>query len=308
MSKKISILISVYNWDVFPLIEHLIKEIDLNQITDIEIILIDDCSTEIGQKNKNREKISELYTPYVEYIELDHNVGRGSIRNLLAEKASGEYLLFLDCDVLPDEDNFILTYLHHIKNKKYDVLCGGISYKKSLSCSKEYDFYRFLSSKNDVKNAAERNIIPWRHMHTANILVRKSVFFEIPFNSQFVGYGYEDCEWGIRLQKNVKVLHIENTVSHLGLIKKKDVYERMCKSINNYLLLASLHPDYFRKTYISKVVQLFNCLSSGQLRFINKVIKENFFRYNNNAISYILFQFNKVILIAMVQRNSSLRQ
>ncbi|KKK69352.1 hypothetical protein LCGC14_2934920, partial [marine sediment metagenome] len=45
------------------------------------------------------------------YFELEENIGRTKIRNLIAQKAIGKYLLFLDADGLPDNNDFIGKFL-----------------------------------------------------------------------------------------------------------------------------------------------------------------------------------------------------
>jgi hypothetical protein len=205
---------------------------------------------------------------------------------------------FFDADVLPDNPDVLEKYLTYIYEDRWDVICGGLSYQSRIMNEKEYDFYVYMSGKLNVKPAKTRNITPWRYLWTSNIMVRKSAFLSTPFDERFVGYGYEDAEWGIRLSKQYKVLHIDNTVSHLGLITKKTVYQKMVASIGNYLLLAKIHPRSFQESSVSKIVKWLILLNSSMLENIDNFLKKLFFCINDNRLSLLLLQFNKAILLA----------
>ena len=59
-----------------------------------------------------------------------NNLGRGKNINLLAEKAKYDYLLILDCDTFPTQNNFIKNYISTTNNIENLVVFGGIQYKK----------------------------------------------------------------------------------------------------------------------------------------------------------------------------------
>lgn len=297
---KLSILIPVYNWDISQLIHGLINEIiGKNLSNQVELILIDDCSTDVEVKYSNNKLIRQLNLNCIKYSEMNKNLGRVAVRNLLAEKSSDHFFLFLDSDVLPDRADFITQYLFYCDTDEYDVICGGISYKQRIMKGQEFDFYVYLSYKSGIKNAFERNKVSWRSIFTSNILIRKVVFFDTPFDDRFIGYGYEDSEWGIRLVNKYKVLHIDNPVSHLGLVSKSNIYKRMRGSIKNYYLLSVLHPQAFRESDIARYVRLLKCLNIHSLRMIDSILNKLFCLISNQSISYILFQANKAILLAL---------
>lgn len=99
---KISVIMPIYNVEEF--LEEAIKSV-LHQTMkseEIEIILIDDCSTD------NSGRIAEEYAQKYEniyYYKLAQNSGMaGKPRNVGIEKANGKYIMFLDPDdyYLPD--------------------------------------------------------------------------------------------------------------------------------------------------------------------------------------------------------------
>lgn len=84
---RVSILIPVYNQE--KLIERCINSIPKRD--DIEIIVVDDCSTD------NTLKVLEKFDN-IKVIKNDKNLGIGLTRNKLLDNASGEYVFFLDSD------------------------------------------------------------------------------------------------------------------------------------------------------------------------------------------------------------------
>lgn len=295
----LSVLIPVYNWDIGLLVNKLKDEInkyDLSRIT--EIILVDDGSND-SVKETNR-RVTEVKNINLRYKELPHNVGRAKVRNILIKLATGKYILFLDTDVLPDNEDFLSKYLLYAQSAIYDVICGGISYKHRILWGKEYEIYLYLSQKTEVKSSEERNKEPWRYIFTSNVMVRKSVIEDEYFDERFVNWGYEDIEWAIRIIQNYKVYHIDNSVSHLGLKTKESIYKQLDQSAGNYALLAKIHPDYFEKTPIAKWVNRLKVFDSSVLNYLHYIFKSI---YNVNGlpipIYYYIIQLNKAVHLTM---------
>ncbi|AZI19340.1 glycosyltransferase family 2 protein [Chryseobacterium taklimakanense] len=106
---KLSVCIPVYNFDVRELVRDLQKEITEHQIN-AEILLIDDASDQHYIRiNKGIENEVE------NFVFLEKNAGRSQIRNLFLYYASGDYLLFLDCDGKVANPHFLKNYLSYIE-------------------------------------------------------------------------------------------------------------------------------------------------------------------------------------------------
>jgi len=302
---NLSILIPIYNWDVTLLYERLLDEIDGNNLSsEVEIIFADDFST-VSQVIDANSKIAKNEREYVSFNYMGRNIGRSGIRNWLAQRSKGKYLLFLDCDVLPDRDDFISNYLNCILEDNYDVVCGGRSYKSRVLADKEYDYHEYFGNKKEVKSAEKRNLTPWRYILTSNIMIRKSAYECTPFNEAFVGYGYEDVEWGIKLSKSYRIKHISNTASHLGLVSKRQVYEKMRESVHNYLLLKKLFPEAFKTALISRFVDLFGYLNTNSLKTLDAVLGYFFFqKWINKWTAFVAFQLNFAVILAMAINKS----
>jgi glycosyltransferase involved in cell wall biosynthesis len=296
----LSILIPVFNWNIVSLLERLMGEIDSSITDGVELIVIDDCSTDSVLSSDNYSYACSNPRTYFAYTALGRNAGRSVVRNLLASRARGEYLLFLDCDILPDSPSFIRNYLGYVKRNEFDVICGGRSYVIRVLQDKAYDFHVYFGNKKEVCSASIRNREPWKFVLTSNIMVRRKVFACMPFDERFVGYGYEDIEWGIRLSRNHRILHIENNASHIGLQTKSKMYEKMRESVPNYLLLSELYPEAYTNAVISKYAAFFSLLPSGLLCSLDACFRR-FFMQNSFGcrLSFISFQLDFAVLIAL---------
>jgi len=120
----LSILIPVYNYDVVSLVKKLHEQaMELN--ISFEIICLDDASNLFTNEN---QQINQFHNG--SFVILEKNIGRSAIRNLLAEKAAYQNLLFLDADTFPVHENFLLNYISKIDNRE-KIIYGGILYEKS---------------------------------------------------------------------------------------------------------------------------------------------------------------------------------
>jgi glycosyltransferase involved in cell wall biosynthesis len=296
---ELSILIPIYNTDITKLLDCLVKQIVSTNVSDkVEILLIDDCSSCPNMLLQNKKSVASHEHPGLRYITLQKNVGRANVRNLLALKSFGKYLLFLDSDVIPERNDFIADYFEQITAGK-PVVCGGICYRQRLDLNPECNFYLYFSGRTDAVPASARNKAAWAHLHTSNVLIKRDCFEQTPFDDRFTKYGYEDAEWSIRLMKKYEILHIDNAVSHLGLIPKAKFYSRMRESIDNYWLVMTLHPEVFKDRPLSSAIKVLEKLPAVILKVVDRLLQKAFFLAGSHLLAYIVFQANKAVLLVI---------
>ena len=203
----ISILIPCYNYNAYDLVSKLEKEcLTLGII--FEIICIDDAS--FSPLNELNQKINILTN--CKFFESKKNIGRSENRQLLSQKAQYKWLLYLDVDVKPLNEDFIKVYLNEIK-KGFEVVFGGFNYKKIESNNLRYLFGK---SREDIPSII-RNKKPYKYIISSNFLVKKVIFDRINRNININGYGM-DYFFGALLKENsISIKHIDNEVTHYGL-------------------------------------------------------------------------------------------
>ena len=207
----LSVLIPVYNEPVGPLVRELHRQGRQLGIP-FEIVCFDDASDKVFQQ-KNRV-LNEL--PSVYYRELSQNVGRAAIRNLLADAARYEYLLFLDSDVQPKSADLLKRYVDGLAPKV--VLVGGVVYAERPPTDPDLLLHYRYGQQRETQSKAQRQQHPYASFKSANFLITSDLFQTIRFDERLRDYGHEDTLFGFSLQlAGIEVRHLNNPVVHLGL-------------------------------------------------------------------------------------------
>lgn len=92
-SIKTSVIIPIYNTEKY--LKECIESVITQTQKEIEIILVDDCSTD--QSRKIIEEYTKKYS-FVKAIYQEVNLKQGTARNVGVKAALGEYIYFLDSD------------------------------------------------------------------------------------------------------------------------------------------------------------------------------------------------------------------
>lgn len=248
----LSVLIASYNWNVVSLVKELHEQL-VKATIPFEIICLDDASKSV--LNTENEQINSLTN--TSFKVLEKNIGRSAIRNLLAKKATHDWLLFLDADTMPVSKSFIQNYLNEISKNSTKVVLGGIAYKDN-----EYsDRIRWkLGKKGEEKTSEVRNTNPFQYFFTGNFLVHNAIFEDTKFDEELTQYGYEDLLFAKELEaKNVKVKHINNSVFHLGIDTNSEFLNKTKQALENAVKLLEKGKISFEN---AKVLALFKKLKS----------------------------------------------
>ena len=260
----LSILIPTYNYNVYPLVYSLQKQCADAGIA-YEIIVLDDGSK--WAENAENEKINLL--PGCTFRELEQNIGRSSIRNLLAQTARYDWLLFLDADTMTVNDTLISGYIPCMNNE-IKIVYGGIEYQKERPAQK--DLLRWIyGNGREVVPADERNKEPYLKILTLNFLIHKKVFEKVRFNESIPNLRHEDTLFSYNLsQAKIKAEHINNTVCHLGL-ESSEIFirkEEQSAEVLNYLTTHNLiDPDYVGVSRTYKKLKNLGLLPVAKLFF-----------------------------------------
>ena len=224
----LSVLIPTYNYIALDLIRSLHKQLEHQNIV-YEIICFDNGSA--SKANIKNEEINKIENCHFKALRKDG--GRSRIKNLLAEKSSYPWLLFLDSDVLPVAENFIESYIDATKTRNQKVYYGGLKYYDEKPADDK--MLRWVYGRErDAVPIAKRSLKPQKYFTAANFLIDKNIFEKIKFDESLLEYGHEDTLFALELKKrNIPIAQIDNPVFHLGLDKSEIFLEKIKKSIDN---------------------------------------------------------------------------
>lgn len=212
---KLSVCIPIHNYYAYPLVESLAAQCAGVDGCKVEIVCIDDCSTQ-GYRERNRgiEEIARC-------VYLDENIGRARIRNLFLEHTDGEYLVFLDND-MNVRDGYLKRYAE-MALQGAAVVVGGISYS-DRNVDAAHKLRLMYGLKVESSPAAERSRTPYRSFMTGNFMIRRDVLDEIRFDERLRRYGHEDTLFGYELERReVEITHIDNPAVN-GRLESNDEF------------------------------------------------------------------------------------
>lgn len=262
----LSVLVPIYNYNAYPLVEELHKQcIELGIV--FEILCQDDASK--SALNINNEKINSLSN--CNFISLEKNVAHRQNRNLLAKRAKYEYLLFLDGDSIVINSHYIKNYINNLK--EYDVIYGGRLHPENYPSNQQILRWKYGKFIED-KLAKDRLKEPYKCLLFNNTIIKKECFNKVKFDTEITLYGHDDTQLSYQLSLiPSKIHHIDNQIKH-GDIDSNEVYINKTKnSIKSLLVLyASKKIDY---RYVS-LLKLYVFLKTTKLHLIASLFYKTF--------------------------------
>ena len=117
---KISVIISLYNREKF--INSTLKSVQNQKMKEIEIIIVDDCSTD---NSTNYVKEAQKIDPRIILLKNEKNMGSLYTKSKGILNAKGKYIYTLDSDDMIGIDDFLTVLYEECEKGNYDfVECG----------------------------------------------------------------------------------------------------------------------------------------------------------------------------------------
>lgn len=281
---KLSILIPTFNQDCTQLVHDLLEQLP----QDAEIIVADDGSTAtfIRENNATIAKLAQC-----RYWQAKMNLGRAKIRNLLAEMALGEWILFIDSDAQVRSKDFIATYLRETEGRQ--VICGGTGNYDSCPSEDKTLRYKYEVHSEQQRSLKLRRKKPYAQFSTFNFMILRELFLQIRFCNEICDYGHEDTLFGLALKdRKIPILHIDNKLIHTGL-EPTPAYLRKIKT--SLFTLSRLDKKIQCRITISAIALIIKkCHLKGLVTWLFKVfghqIKQNLFGSNPSLFLFKLYK------------------
>lgn len=158
-----------------------------------EIVVVNDGSTDTTAHWLTTANES-LPVP-LNVVSPNQNVGRAKARNLGAQAATGQWILFLDDDIVAPEG----LLAAHLSLLESNPGFGTIGYAVTEPTVVDAPHFSYLDSRGVAKLSP--GCAPGRFFVTQNAAVPRQAFMDVGgFDESFTGYGFEDMEVAFRLE------------------------------------------------------------------------------------------------------------
>lgn len=289
----ISILIPVYNYAINNLVSALLLQLDKLDVN-WEILISDDVSSP-NFLEENNQFIHKLSRKNVKLFQQNTNIGNGANRNFLIGQSLYKWLIFLDADVLPVENNFISIYLNKLSATSKEIVAGNIVYD-SQNPYPNLLRWKYGKRKEEI-SFKERRKCPILNVRGANFAIKRELALNHNFPELYKKYGFIDTRFFLQFSEN-EVEIIENPVYHLGIESNEIFLRKSQNAISNALFLLNKKDKLANKIAIVstyKKVRVFKRLFS----FVYAKLNENLVRnLTSENPSVFIFQFYKLLYIS----------
>jgi len=214
---KYSVIIPVYNVEKY--INRCLKSILSQRYNDLEIILIDNGSTD------RSGSICDIYANEDANISVYHieNHGVGSARNFGLSKARGEFIYFVDSDdylvgnlfaefedkLTPDLDLLVFSYYNSFEQE----MTEKNRTKKILPYNGSYDKYDFSKIFKDLF-LSDMLYTVWNKLYRREFLIENNISFE----KYELG---EDVRFNLNAYRNVNKVYLSQDSYYVYVIGRK---------------------------------------------------------------------------------------
>ena len=254
-----------------------LKYLELQSYKNFEIIIVDQTPT-IDSALSNYNVVNNKY----KYID-SKIIGLPNARNHGAKEATGEILIFIDDDTLPDKD-LIASYKKLFLSMGSRVLIGGRVIEKNTNIFKEKNnisggwitWYGKTLKNFDTEISGYCEWAPG-----GNFAVSKSLFKEVGgFDTNFIGTAVlEDCDFGYTIQKNGgKVYYDPNPIVEHLRFNKGGVRQ---KNFDKNMFYRSQNTVYFFYKYGMKKKLFFVFM------YLNAVAIKDYFTKKHTIYAFI---------------------
>ena len=206
-----------------------------------EIIICDDSSTDGTEQMVNKIR----YPIFFKYFRNDPPLGRSANRNSGFKKSVGKDIVFFDGDMVPSE-----SYLEAIL-KDDDSQSVRVGLVEPPSDEKNGRLERYLYSRGRYAHADESHVVPCRYFTSNNFCISRENFEKIGgFDEEFKGWGGEDIDFGLNLEKNG--ITVKNIPGAITCHYHKRTVESLVRDFrdfgaNSFDYLIKKHPDFLNQ-------------------------------------------------------------
>lgn len=289
---KLSIIVPIYNVEKY--LRQCVDSILAQSLSDIEVILVDD-----GSSDSCPQIVDEYAAKDLRVIPIHKkNGGLSSARNAGLEKAQGEYVGFVDSDDWLDPRMYEKLYTV-AQNNDTDIAACGIQCE-FLATGPDVD-QEYYNMKFSGKLPLDASLLEKIDVSSCNKIFRRSVISQAPKLRFPDGLNFEDCEFFWRFLLRARSIfciqeNLYHYVRHGGGIMKETLNGYNPHALDAVKVCHNILQELVRRNELSRYACPFFLLLAGHYgmsarsnekdaaRETSKVLKaSNWKRYRNSV-------------------------
>jgi glycosyltransferase involved in cell wall biosynthesis len=266
--KKVTVVLTTYNRPV--MLDLSLKALNQQQIHkfNFEVIVVDDCSKD--EYAKENESILNSYPNFI-YVKNNKNSGLSASRNVGAKNSTGDFILFLDDDIIID-DQYVESHALVLDSEIPVATVGSLKFPDHLI--KKNNLMRYMGSRELRQRDMGQdflNDLPPQYFGGGICGMRSSDFIQIGgFNETYQFYGGEDVEMGYALkERGIKIIYVKNAKAehydNVQIDRYRSKYNEMGRE--GVKLIMQKDPDVFDGSSIKYLLPI-KAKDSFQIKMI----------------------------------------
>jgi len=306
---EVSVVIPTYNRS--EILETCLNKLIVSNFpkTKYEIIVVDDGSTDYTEEAAR--EFAKEHTQ-IKYFR-QSNKGQGVARNLGISKAKGNIVILIGDDIFVTK-NFIEE--HYKTHKHYDeenyASLGLTAWDPEIKVTSLMEwmskgkalFGRFGGTLLAYDQLEGKKFADYNYFYGSNISLKKSLLDKHKFDPWFDGYGWEDIEFGYRLEKkeDLKIIYNPHAIGYHHHEISKEAYKKKVIQIGKSAKsFEDKHPE-LNKVPRGKKRILFEILGFPLTIFLLKILSK--ITLNKLRPLYFYALSKKYFLIGLKQKIS----
>ena len=232
----------------------------------VEVVYVDD-----GSVDNSFEMFSDYNLKFnKKQLKLNENHGRSYARSEGIKMASGEWILFLNSNIIV-ESHLLLRYSESMLNKNSYAYGGCVNYSSVDSVFEKY----LNDSTRGIKKYQNNQNINYQNLLFSNCMIKKSIFDVIKLNLNFKCYGGEELDFASKLEK---------------------IFPKMMTATRGAIATRINFPDY--KKYLYKLIEF----GESNLKYLDNQLKLDVVKSNILLKRNVLFKVLASLLYYVCRR------
>lgn len=237
----------------WAILERVLSALMIQTWPDYEVIVVDDGSTD-GTYEKLEAWARKTNPCWPLKLLRQEKNGPGWARNRALQAATGEVVIFIGDDIIPEPD-FIQQHME--KHREIEEPCAVLGYTRwdglHMRVTPFLDFVNHDGAQFGYGRLQEGEEAPLGCFYTSNLSISRELLGENPFHEAFTEVNWEDIELGYRLYKRGLrlIYHPAAQAHHYHPTTMRQFLERQRRVGEASHIILTLHPELLKLGWIS---------------------------------------------------------